>query len=663
MKNATVSDFKAYKKRPVKKRRYLLGCEFLEVLLIQVTANPLVLSQALVYNVSMKNSHIPKRSEVAKGDKWNIELLFKNNEEWEKALAAIAEKGQEILKYKDAFSKPETIDAQTLAACLRASTEADRLAESVGNYAFLNKSTDEGDPVNIDRSSRYLMTVTELSAATSWLMPAIMEIPEEKIRAWIDPASPTGKDFADFKVSLEKTLYLKPHTLSDKEEKILSILSEPHGTASQSFSVLTNVDLDFGTVKTKEGEVKLSQSSYSSLMLNPDRDIREKAYKQFYGVYNAHKNTIASLYTGQVQQDIALAKIRGYASARERALYPDKVPLAVYDNLVDTVHKNLKPLHKFYGLIKKHLGLKELRHYDVYLPLVSAVKKITPYNEAVDLVTEALQPLGTDYVKTLRDGLLNGWVDKYENKGKRSGAFSAGGYDSVPYILLNYKEDVIRDVFTLIHEGGHSMHSWYSVRNNPYPCYHYTIFEAEVASTFNEELLFRYLVKNASDPKMKAYLLSIRAGDVLATLYRQTMFAEYEKITHALVESGTPLTVENLRSEYRKLLELYFGPEMVFEDVSDLEGMRIPHFYRAFYVYKYATGISASMALAERVCSGGDTEREDYFKFLKSGGSRYPIESLKIAGVDMASSAPVQAACGNFAKIVDELEKALAALK
>jgi len=278
---------------------------FLEVLLIQVTANPLVLSPALVYNVSMKNSHIPKRSEVAKGDKWNIELLFKNNEEWEKALAAIAEKGKEILKYKDAFSKPETIDAQTLAACLRASTEADRLAESVGNYAFLNKSTDEGDPVNIDRSSRYLMTVTELSAATSWLMPAIMEIPEEKIRAWIDPASPTGKDFADFKVSLEKTLYLKPHTLSDKEEKILSLLSEPHGTASQSFSVLTNVDLDFGTVKTKEGEVKLSQSSYSSLMLNPDRDIREKAYKQFYGVYNAHKNTIASLYTGQVQQDIA----------------------------------------------------------------------------------------------------------------------------------------------------------------------------------------------------------------------------------------------------------------------------------------------------------------------------------------------------------------------
>jgi len=392
-------------------------------------------------------------------------------------------------------------------------------------------------------------------------------------------------------------------------------------------------------------------------------DAKRAFQKQLYGVYGAHKNTIASLYTGQVQQNVALAKIRGYASAREKSLYVDKVPTAVYDNLVDTIHKNLKPLHKFYSMLKKHLGLKELRHYDVYMPLVSEVKKVTPYNEAVDIITEALKPLGEEYVKTIRNGLLNGWVDKYENEGKRSGAFSAGGYDSDPYILMNYKEDVIRDVFTLVHEGGHSMHSWYSVRNNPYPCYHYTIFEAEVASTFNEELLFRHMIKTSTDPKMRAYLLSVRASDILATLYRQTMFAEYEKITHALVESGTPLTVENLRSEYRKLLELYFGPEMVFEDVSDLEGMRIPHFYRAFYVYKYSTGISASMALAERVCSGGDKEREDYFKFLKSGGSRYPIESLKLAGVDMASPAPVQAACDNFAKIVDELEKALEELK
>ncbi len=604
----------------------------------------------------------PKRAEIAKEDKWNIELLFSNQEEWEKALDAVTESGKEILKYQEAFSKPETIDAETLLACLKASSKADRMAEKVGNYAFLMKASNEGDPENIERSGKFMMCVTELSAATAWIMPSIMKIPEDRLRSWIAPDSPTGKDFADFRVSLEKMLRLRSHTLSESEEKVLTLLSEPHGTPSQTFSILTNVDLDFGTIKTEEGDVPLTQSSFSKFLIEPDRKLREKAYKQLYSVYDKHKNTIASLYTGQVQQNVALAKIRGYNSALEKALFPDKVEKEVYNNLIETVHKNLAPLHKFYSLLKKYLGLKELRHYDVYMPLVENVKKITPYNEAVETITKALEPLGEDYVKTIKNGLLNGWVDKYESEGKRSGAFSAGGYDSDPYILLNYKEDVIRSVFTLVHEGGHSMHSWYSVRNNPYPCYHYTIFEAEVASTFNEELLFRHLIKNAESPKMKAYLLSVRASDVLATLYRQTMFAEYEKITHSLVEAGHPLTIDNLRSEYRKLLELYFGSEVVFEDTSDLEGLRIPHFYRAFYVYKYATGISASMALAERVCSGGDKEREDYFKFLKSGGSRYPIDSLRIAGVDMASPEPVQAACNNFAKIVDELEKVLAEL-
>lgn len=611
----------------------------------------------------MKNTTIPKRTEVAECDKWNLDSLFKSSDEWEKALSEVAEMGKKIVEFKEAFSNPAQIDAKTLLACLKISNDTDRLAERVYNYASLNKSSDEGNPENIKNMGRIMMVLTELSAETSWMYPAMMQIPEDKIRSWIDPASPTGKDFADYKVSIEKLLHLKPYTLSDKEEKILSLLSEPHGTARQAFSVLTNVDMDFGSVKTKEGEEKLTQSSFSKFLLNPEREIREKAYKQFYGVFDRHKNTVATLYSGQVQQNVALAKIRGYKSALERSLYPDKVPLEVYDNLINTIHKNLAPLHKYYGLIKKNLSLKELRHYDVYMPLVDKVQKVTPYNEAVDMITEAIQPLGEEYVSTLRNGLLNGWVDKYENEGKRSGAFSSGVFDSDPYILMNYKEDVIRDVFTLIHEGGHSMHSWYSKNNNPFPCYHYTIFEAEVASTFNEELLFRHMIKNASDPKMRAYLLSVRAGDILATLYRQTMFAEFEKIAHSCVENGSPLTIDVIRSEYGKLLAKYFGPEMNFEKVSDLEGLRIPHFYGAFYVYKYSTGISAAMALAERVLSGGACEREDYFKFLKSGGSRYPIEALRVAGVDMASPEPVQSACNTFAKIVDELEKALAALK
>jgi len=332
---------------------------------------------------------------------------------------------------------------------------------------------------------------------------------------------------------------------------------------------------------------------------------------------------------------------------------------SVYDNLVATIGENLGALHRYYKLRKRALGVSQLRHYDVYAPLVKSVTIKTTWKAAVDLVSEALAPLGDEYVGTLRAGLLGRWADRYENKGKRSGAFSAGSFSGDPYILMNYKEDSIRDVFTMAHEGGHSMHSWYSAKSNPFMHYNYTIFEAEVASTFNEELLFHHLIKKADSKEMRLYLVNKRADELLATLYRQTMFAEFEHITHRLEEEGTPLTVELLRSEYRRLLEKYFGSEMVFEETSDMEGLRIPHFYRAFYVYKYATGISASTALAQRVLSGQRKEREDYFAFLKSGGSRFPIESLKIAGVDMSAPEPVRAACMTFSGLVDELEKLL----
>jgi oligoendopeptidase F len=379
----------------------------------------------------------------------------------------------------------------------------------------------------------------------------------------------------------------------------------------------------------------------------------------FYRCFESHKTTLASLYSGSVKQDVIKARIRGFSSARTAALFPDNVGESVYDNLIATVGENLDALHRYYRLRKRSLGLEQLRHYDVYTPLVKSVKMKTSWDEAVDLVSAALAPLGDEYVGTLRGGLLSRWADRYENKGKRSGAFSAGSFTGDPYILMNYKENSIRDVFTLAHEGGHSMHSWYSARCNPFMHYNYTIFEAEVASTFNEELLFHYLEKKAGSREMRLYLINKRADELLATLYRQTMFAEFEHITHRLEEEGTPLTVELLRSEYHKLLEKYFGPEMVFEEASDMEGLRIPHFYRAFYVYKYATGISASIALAQRVLSGGEREREDYFAFLKSGGSRCPIESLKLAGVDMSAPEPIHAACQTFSGLVDELERLL----
>ncbi|MFQ3547703.1 MAG: oligoendopeptidase F, partial [Termitinemataceae bacterium] len=400
----------------------------------------------------------------------------------------------------------------------------------------------------------------------------------------------------------------------------------------------------------------LSQSTWSSFMEKPDRDLRQRAYKAFYRQFDAHKTTLAALYGGSVKQDVIKARIRGFPSARAMALFPDNVSESVYDNLVATVTAHLPILHRYYELRKKALGLSELRHFDVYVPIVKTARRHTSWEEAVDMISEALAPLGDEYVDTLRSGLLGRWADRYENKGKRSGAFSAGSFTGDPYILMNYKEDVIRDVFTLAHEGGHSMHSWYSARSNPFMHYGYTIFEAEVASTFNEELLFRHLIQNAESRELKAYLVNKRVDDILATLFRQTMFAEFEHRVHSLEESGTPLTVEVFRSEYRSLLTKYFGPAMVFEDESDLEGLRIPHFYGAFYVYKYATGISASLALAERVLSGGQAEREAYFNFLKSGGSRFPIDALKVAGVDMSSSEPIEAACKTFERLVTELE-------
>jgi oligoendopeptidase F len=544
--------------------------------------------------------------------------------------------------------------AEQLAAYLDFSRDLGILGERLYYYAELRQTEDEGNGTARTMMGKITMAAAKAEAAGSWEGPEILAIPQQDMEKFI-----VHPRIADYQIYVQRILRYRPHILSDKEERIIALHAEGEGTPSDAFSVLTNVDFDFGLIDTPEGKRPLSQSTWSVFMESPDRDLRRRAYETFYNNFESHKTTLASLYSGSVKQDVIKARIRGYSSARAAALFPDNVDEAVYDNLVATIGDNLDALHRYYQLRKRALGLAELRHYDVYAPLVQSVKKRTSWNEAVDLVSNALAPLGDEYVSALRTGLLGRWADRYENKGKRSGAFSAGSFTGDPYILMNYKEDSIRDVFTLAHEGGHSMHSWYSSRSNPFMQYNYTIFEAEVASTFNEDLLFRYLEKTAENKEMRLYLVNKRADELLGTLYRQTMFAEFEKITHALEEGGTPLTLDVLRAEYRKLLEKYFGPEMVFEAASDLEGLRIPHFYHAFYVYKYATGISASLALAERVVSGGKREQEDYFAFLKSGGSRFPIDSLKVAGVDMGTPEPVQAACCYFVRLVDELEKLL----
>lgn len=591
----------------------------------------------------MSNNTIPLRKEVSENDKWDLTSLFKTDADWENALSEIESIAKKIVPLKGTLGN----SSDELLNALKLFSDLQQISEKVGNYAFLLTATDAGDSTYQDKMGRYMMIATNAEAEISFFEPELQAIPTEKLNQWIQT-----KEFDDYRIFIQKSLHLKPFILSEKEERLFALQAESSGTAKKAFSMLTNVDINFGEVDGKP----LSQTTFSSFMENENREIRKEAYTKFYNAFDSHKNTIASLYAGSVQQDVFEAKARGYKSSIEMALFPDKVPLSVYENLVSTVRNNLAPLHKYYTVRKKLLKLDSLRHYDVYVPLISDVKKTTTYPQAVETLSKALAPLGEEYTKTLCSGLLNGWVDKYENKGKRSGAFSSGGYTGYPYILMNYKDDVLRDVFTLAHEGGHSMHSHYSAKSNPFMQYNYTIFEAEVASTFNEELLFRHYLSTEKDEKIRRYLVANRASDILATLYRQTMFAEYEKTTHQLVESGTPLSLDVLRDEYQKLLEAYFGREMTFEETSNLEGLRIPHFYNAFYVYKYATGISAALALAEKVCSGGQKEKDDYFAFLKSGGSRYPIEALKVAGVDMSSTEPIVSAINQFAKLVDEME-------
>ena len=583
------------------------------------------------------------RSQVAESDKWDLSSLYPCDEAWENDLKRLQQKIGEADKFRGTLGK----DPENLLSAMKWLSDTFMLGEQVYVYASLKSSAEADDPENQRKIGMVSQVYTELEAAVSYMDPEILEI--KNIEKWLE-----SKDFDDSRIYIKKILRQKEHTLSPKEEELLAKQGELQETPRKAFSMLTNVDLDFGKID----DMPLSQSTWSQFMINPDREIRRRAYKQFYGTYKAHEQTIATLYAGSVKQDIFNAKIRGFETALDRALYRDDVPKSVYTGLIEAVHKAFPALHRYYALRKKILGLDELRHYDVYVPLVGSIKTHKTYEEAAEIVRDALAPLGEDYVKTIYKGITTDrWVDRYENKGKRSGAFSSGGFIGAPYILLNYKEDVLGDVFTLAHEGGHSMHSYYSKRNTPFLCYDYTIFEAEVASTFNEQLVARYLIDNAEDQTMKTYIIAKQIDDLIATLFRQTMFAEYELLCHTQQEQGQVLTTTSLRKTYRNLLEAYFGPEMKFEENSDLEGLRIPHFYGAYYVYEYATGISAAIALSERVLNGGKQELEDYLGFLKSGGSKFPIQTLKGAGVDMSTQAPVEAATKKFADLLEQFEK------
>jgi len=430
------------------------------------------------------------------------------------------------------------------------------------------------------------------------------------------------------------------------------------GTARKAFRQLHDADLKFGFIKNEKGErIELSNATFQGLLLSPKRSVRRAAFHKYYDQFEAHENTLAATLNGSIQKDVYYARARGYEGSLAAALFPDKVPQAVYDNLIESVHRHLPAVHQYYDMRRRKMRLKDIHHYDTYVPILSELSTRRSWKQAVSLVVRAMAPLGDEYGSVLERGLAGRWCDRYPNRGKQSGAFSCGSFDGDPYILMNYKPDVLEDVFTLAHEAGHSMHSYYSSQHQPFQYYDYTIFVAEVASTFNEQLLSKYMLDHARDAKKRAYLINRQIDSIRATIVRQTMFAEFEKITHEMAEAGEPLTVRAFKDVYRRLLAQYFGPDFALDEELRLEWFRIPHFYRAFYVYKYATGLSAAIALSERVLSGAGTELGGYLGFLKAGCSKDPLDLLRDAGVDMESPQPVDTALAHFESLVAELDE------
>lgn len=603
------------------------------------------------FHNSPEGSAAPRpRGEVPESDTWDLAALYLDAAAWEKDFEALRDGYSGIAGYHGRLGEGVAVVHEALAL----EESVGRRVETLSQYAALKVSEDSAHDPSLSRESRLDAELVKVSEAFSFLAPELLSLSDVQFDELL-----TAPELAAWKTSLEKLKRMKPHTLSAGEERLLALGSAALRGHHETFSQLTNVDMVFGTIRDEDGvERDVTQSSLSSFMTRRDGRVRREAFHAFYTEIGAHRYTLASSLAHSVRSDVFYARARRYPSALEAALYPDHVPVAVYDALAASVRGRLPALHRYYSLRKRVLGLDEIHHYDTYVPMVADVQTNVPWGEAVEKVLSALHPLGGEYTTVLAEGLGPArWCDRYENKGKRSGAFSYGTFSGPPYILMNYKQDVFSDVYTLAHEAGHSMHTWYARREQNFQNYHYPIFLAEVASTFNEILLTEHLLSETKDRKMRAYIINRQIDDLRGTLFRQTMFAEFEKAAHAAEEAGEGLTLETFRRIYRQLLDAYFGPDFAIDGELELECLRIPHFYSAFYVYKYATGLSAAAALARGVLETGETSR--YLEFLASGGSRFPIETLAAAGVDMLTTAPVEAALDLFERRVAELEELL----
>lgn len=592
---------------------------------------------------------LPKRSELKQAETWNLESIYPSVDAWEADYA----QAQQRLPELAAFTGKLGESADQLLAALRLRDELSTLVEKLYVYAHMRKDEDNTNPTYQGLEQRGMSLYVQLSGATSFFDPEIIAIPAERLQSFLQQ----NKDLALYTHLLQDLMRQQAHVRSAEVEELLAQSVEIAQAPGQIFSMLNNADIKFPTIKDAEGnEIELTKGRYTLLLESHEQRVRRDAFNALYSTYGKQKHTLAACLSAGVKKAVFYARARNYDSALQMALDAHNIPVNVYQNLIDTVHKNLPRLHRYIELRKRLLGLKEVHMYDLYVPLVEEVNAKYSYEEAKKLVLEAVAPLGQEYVEIASKGLSEQrWVDVHETAGKTSGAYSGGSYATQPFMLLNFQEN-LDNVFTLAHELGHSMHSFFTRKNQPATYGDYTIFVAEVASTLNEALLTNYLLTKTDDVNLRKYLINHYLESFRATLYRQTMFAEFELLTHGHVEKGDALTPEWLCTTYKELNAKYFGDGVVLDEGIELEWARIPHFYNNFYVYQYATGISASAALSQQILQEGAPAVERYLGFLKSGSSKYSIDLLKGAGVDMASPEPVQQALDVFNGLLDQME-------
>ena len=591
-----------------------------------------------------------ERSAVENKFKWTIDEMYPNEGAIEKDIHKVKELIDEVKKYKGTLADSE----ENLYKALNISEQASRILQNLYVYTHMKSHEDTRINKNQGNATKTDMLSTELSMATSYMVPEIIAMDSKTLEDYLK-----NEKLSHYKKHVDEILRLKPHTLNEREEELLAAVSDLSGVPENIYDMLSFADLQFPEIENEKGEkVKVTHENFSLFLKNKDQRVRKDAFDAMYSVYGQYKNTFASTLYGGIKSEIFYAKTRKYESALQGSLFQDDVSVEVYDNLIAAVHENLDTLNKYTGLKKKFLGLDKINMYDLYVPLTENFDMKIPYEKAQEIILEALKPLGEEYLENVKKAFGEGWVDVYGNDGKQGGAYSWGSYDSKSYILLSYKDD-LNSLFTLIHEMGHSMHSYYSKNNQPYLYSGYKIFVAEVASTLNELLLINYLLKNAKSKEEKVYLLNYYLEQFRTTVYRQTMFAEFEKICHGKVEGGEPLTSEEFTNIYYDLNKKYYGESCEVNEQIGLEWARIPHFFSNFYVYKYATGFSAASALSKQILEEGENAVQRYKEFLKSGGSDFPLNQLRKAGVDMERKESVDKALHVFKDLVDELEKEL----